>query len=85
MSLGRWMAANEPYILTIAGLSSKIAGKTDASGAVCSAAVASNDLSNPNVASCIANLFRASGHFPTPHGGCVDANVPISLMPPGQR
>ena len=54
-------------------------------GAVCGANVASNDLSNPKVGECIANMFRGTGHFPPPKGGCLDANVPISLMPPGQR
>jgi hypothetical protein len=63
----------------------KIGVRIASNGQVCSANVASNDLSNPNVASCIANMFRQSGHFPAPKGGCVDANVPISLMPPGQR
>jgi hypothetical protein len=54
-------------------------------GQVCAASVAANDLSNPSVAGCIARMFGQSGHFPAPRGGCVDANVPISLMPPAQR
>jgi hypothetical protein len=63
----------------------KIGVRVASNGMVCSANVAANDLSNPNVGGCIANLFRQSGHFPPPKGGCVDANVPIALMPPGQR
>jgi hypothetical protein len=63
----------------------KIGVRVASNGTVCSANVASNDLSNPNVGGCIANMFRQSGHFPAPKGGCVDANVPIVLMPPGQR
>jgi hypothetical protein len=63
----------------------KIGVRVASNGTVCSASVAANDLSNPNVGSCIANMFRQSGHFPPPKGGCVDANVPIVLMPPGQR
>jgi hypothetical protein len=60
----------------------KIAVRVAANGNICSANVASNDLSNPAVAGCIANRFRQAGHFPAPSGGCSDVNVPISLMPP---
>jgi hypothetical protein len=63
----------------------KIGVRVASNGAVCSANVASNDLSNASVGGCIANMFRQAGHFPPPKGGCVDANVPIALMPPGQR
>ncbi len=63
----------------------KIGVRVASNGMVCSASVAANDLANPNVGSCIANMFRQSGHFPPPKGGCIDANVPIALMPPGQR
>jgi hypothetical protein len=51
-------------------------------GNVCSAGVASNDMSSPAVANCAANMFRASS-FPAPHGGCVDVAVPISFVTPG--
>jgi hypothetical protein len=60
----------------------KIAVRVAANGNLCSANVAGNDLSNPMVANCIANRFRQAGHFPAPTGGCIDVNVPISLMPP---
>jgi hypothetical protein len=60
----------------------KIAVRVAANGNLCSANVAGSDLSNPAVAVCIANRFRQAGHFPSPAGGCLDVNVPISLMPP---
>jgi hypothetical protein len=63
----------------------KISVRVGYNGAVCGASVASNDLANSNVANCIANMFRGSGHFPTPKGGCVNTDVPIALMPPGQH
>jgi hypothetical protein len=50
---------------------------------VCSAVVASNDMGSPVVASCAANIFR-NASYPAPHGGCVDANVPMSFVPMGQ-
>ncbi len=53
-------------------------------GNVCSAAVATNDMGSGNVANCAANIFRASGNYPSPHGGCVDATVPLSFVPQGQ-
>jgi hypothetical protein len=60
----------------------KIAVRVAANGNLCSANVTSSDLSNPAVAGCIANRFRQAGHFPPPAGGCLDVNIPISLMPP---
>jgi len=54
------------------------------SGGVCSAGVTSNDMGTPSVAQCVASVFRGSGHFPAPKGGCVDANVPISFVPGGR-
>ncbi len=53
-------------------------------GNVCSAGIASNDMGSAGVATCVANMFRASGHFPAPKGGCVDANIPISFVPGGR-
>ena len=50
-------------------------------GAVCSASVASNDLPSPGVAPCIANRFRQGARLPSPTGGCIDANVPMRLLP----
>jgi outer membrane biosynthesis protein TonB len=61
-----------------------IAVRIGPSGNVCSAAVASNDMGSPNVANCAANIFRASGGFPSPHGGCVEATVPMNFVPQGQ-
>jgi outer membrane biosynthesis protein TonB len=61
-----------------------IAVRIGPSGNVCSAAVASNDMGSPNVANCAANIFRASGGFPSPRGGCVEATVPMNFVPLGQ-
>jgi hypothetical protein len=61
----------------------KISVQISADGNVCAAEVASNDLSNPDVGNCIANMFRHAGHFPPPVGGCVVATVPIALVPGG--
>lgn len=60
----------------------KISVRIASNGNICSANPASSDLANPNVANCIANRFRQAGHFPPPSGGCLDVNVPISLLPP---
>jgi hypothetical protein len=60
-----------------------IAVKIGPAGNVCSASVASNDMGSPAVANCAANIFRASGGYPAPHGGCIDANVPLSFVPQG--
>lgn len=49
-------------------------------GSVCSARVDKNEMGNDAVAQCIANFFR-QGFFPAPHGGCVDANIPVNLVP----
>ncbi len=62
-----------------------ISVRVAANGQVCGANLASNDLSTPSVGNCIANMFRSAGHFPPPKGGCVDTNVPIALLPPGQH
>jgi hypothetical protein len=60
-----------------------IAVRVGPSGNACSATVASNDMSSPNVAACAANIFR-SANYPAPRGGCVDATVPLSFVPQGQ-
>jgi len=52
-------------------------------GNVCSANVTSNDMGSPGVASCAANIFRASQSYPQPHGGCVELGVPLSFVPQG--
>jgi TonB family protein len=51
-------------------------------GQVCSAAVASNSLGDPGVASCVVQMFRSSS-FPPPQGGCMDAQVPMNFVPKG--
>lgn len=57
-----------------------IALKIGASGAVCGASVASNDLGSPAVAQCVANYYR-NGSFPAPKGGCsVELNVPLNFV-----
>ena len=48
-------------------------------GAVCSASITSNDLGSQSVAACVQNAFRSSG-FPSPAGGCVEANVPMNFV-----
>jgi hypothetical protein len=60
----------------------KISVRIASNGNLCSANAATTDLANPSVAACIAARFRQAGHFPPPSGGCLDVNVPISLMPP---
>ena len=62
----------------------RISVRVAANGNVCAAGIASNEMSNPNVGNCVANMFRSSGHFPAPRGGCLDANVPISFVPGGR-
>jgi hypothetical protein len=58
-----------------------IAVRIGANGTACSAGVASNELaSNPGVANCVVNSFRGQA-FPSPRGGCVDVNIPISFVP----
>jgi hypothetical protein len=55
-----------------------IALRIGTNGLPCSASVASNTTGNPAVAQCIANSMR-NGAYPAPKGGCLEANVPISL------
>jgi hypothetical protein len=52
-------------------------------GNVCSATVASNDMGSPAVADCAANMLRATGNYPPPRGGCVEANIPLTFVPQG--
>ena len=51
-------------------------------GTVCAASVESSDVANPSVAACIANRFRQGARLPSPSGGCMEANVPVRLLPP---
>ncbi len=71
--------ANDSTLKGRVGISVRVAS----TGQVCSATVASNEMGSPSVAACVANMFRQSGHFPAPTGGCVDATVPISFVPGG--
>jgi hypothetical protein len=71
--------ANDSTLKGRVGISVRVASN----GQVCSASVASNDMGSASVGSCVANMFRQSGHFPPPAGGCVDATVPISFVPGG--
>ena len=57
-----------------------VALRVSGSGSVCSAAVAGNDMGTPSVASCVANVMRQAGSYPSPKGGCVDVSVPFSFV-----
>jgi hypothetical protein len=57
-----------------------VAVRVGANGQVCSAGIASNEMSSPQVANCVIGYFRGA-NFPTPKGGCVDTNIPINFVP----
>jgi hypothetical protein len=61
-----------------------IAVKIAPNGNLCSANVLTNDMGSAGVAACAANIFRANSSYPAPHGGCVEATVPLSFVPQGQ-
>jgi hypothetical protein len=61
-----------------------IAVKIAPSGNLCSANILSNDMGSATVAACAANIFRANSSYPAPHGGCLEANVPLAFVPQGQ-
>jgi outer membrane biosynthesis protein TonB len=61
----------------------QIAVRVGPSGNVCSANVTSNDMGNPGVGNCAANIFRSVGTLPAPQGGCIDVSVPLSFVPQG--
>jgi hypothetical protein len=61
-----------------------IAVKIAPSGNLCSANVLTNDMGSATVAACAANIFRANSNYPAPHGGCVEADVPLAFVPQGQ-
>jgi hypothetical protein len=61
-----------------------IAVKVGSSGNLCAANVVANDMGSASVAACAANIFRANSGYPAPHGGCVEANIPLSFVPQGQ-
>jgi hypothetical protein len=58
----------------------KIGLRIGPNGSVCSANVTVNELGDPGVASCVLSMFRSST-FPSPQGGCVDAEVPLKFEP----
>ena len=58
--------------------------RVSSEGQVCFANVATNEMPGSSVALCVASMFRQSGHFPSPVGGCTEATVPISFVP-GER
>jgi hypothetical protein len=58
----------------------KIGLRIGPNGSVCSANVTSNELGDPGVASCVLQMFKSST-FPSPQGGCVDAEVPLKFEP----
>jgi hypothetical protein len=57
-----------------------VAVRIGSNGQVCSAGVASNEMSSTQVASCVTGYFRGA-NFPAPRGGCVDVNIPINFVP----
>jgi len=62
-----------------------VAVRIGPTGNMCSSAVASNDMGSPGVANCAANVFRNAQAYPAPHGGCVDAKVPLAFVPAGSQ
>ncbi|MBX3208627.1 MAG: AgmX/PglI C-terminal domain-containing protein [Labilithrix sp.] len=57
-----------------------VAVRIGANGQVCTAGIASNEMSSQQVAQCVSNSFR-NANFPSPKGGCVDVNIPINFVP----
>ena len=57
-----------------------VAVRVGANGQVCSAGIASNEMSSQQVAQCVTGYFRGA-NFPSPKGGCVDVNIPINFVP----
>jgi TonB family protein len=52
--------------------------KISSTGQVCSANIAKNEVGDPGLTSCVLQVFR-SATFPSPKGGCVEANVPLNF------
>jgi hypothetical protein len=48
-------------------------------GQVCSSTIDSSEI--PVITGCVDRVFRVSGSFPAPKGGCVDAKVPMQFVP----
>ena len=57
-----------------------VAVRIGTNGQVCSAGIASNEMSSQQVAQCVSGYFRGA-NFPSPKGGCVDVNIPINFVP----
>ncbi|HTV17933.1 MAG TPA: AgmX/PglI C-terminal domain-containing protein [Polyangiaceae bacterium] len=62
----------------------EVALRVGASGAACSASVASDTLGDAAVKSCAVARFLGVT-YPKPIGGCVDISVPMNFMPGGSR
>ncbi len=58
--------------------------KVAPNGNLCSANILANDMGTTAVAACATNIFRANSSYPAPHGGCVEADVPLAFVPQGQ-
>jgi len=70
---------NDPSLQGHVKVHMKIAGN----GQICSATVASNDMSNASVGECAARQLQASGRVPPPKGGCVLLDFPLNYVPMG--
>ena len=73
--------ANDPTLQGHVKVHMKIASN----GQICSASVASNDMSNTSVGECAARMLLSSGHVPPPKGGCVNLDFPLNYVPMGQH
>jgi hypothetical protein len=72
---------NDPTLQGHVKVHMKIAGN----GQICSANVASNDMSNASVGECAARQLQAAGRVPPPKGGCVFLDFPLNYVPMGQH
>ncbi len=63
----------------------KVHMKIASNGQICSASVASNDMSSSSVGECAARMLLSSGHVPPPKGGCVNLDFPLNYVPMGQH
>lgn len=57
-----------------------VAVRVGATGGVCTAGIASNEMGSSSVANCVINYFRGA-NFPPPKGGCADIKIPINFVP----
>jgi hypothetical protein len=63
----------------------KVHMKIASNGQICTANVASNDMSSSGVGDCAARMLLASGRVPPPKGGCVNLDFPLNYVPMGQH